>query len=447
MRRLCHKRDFDLIIAGGGPAGAALAYRMSAAGANALLLEKEDLPGKKRSWVVDVEEGCFSRANIPPPKKDSCWKKARRHFLATSDLATMIEIRGTPLVSIKNDSYIREILLKSEQRGVTVICGREATSPILHNDCVVGVEVVDSNGAKEKIFAGIVADCTGISAAIRSRTPDHWKMNESIAAKDIVYARREARRIKKELAQMKTDCLPYAPGVRIDRSGACGAYSIESVFLDFEDYFIDILVGVKANWGGKNTCSELVENVVKKMPFAGEVIYGGEGPIPVRRPIECPVGNGIVSLGDSAFQTVPMHGSGFASAVLAAEIASRSIIRAIENKKYRREFLWEYASEFNRGRGAILAYYDVIRKNVESLDSLEVDEMIRSGIIGEEETLAGLSVSTFPTSPLYIAGKIIKGRGVFRPIVRLGVAQAMARMAYQKYRRFPNSCNRKDFEK
>ncbi len=447
VRELCNERDFDLIIAGAGPAGAALAYKMASTGARTLLLEKADFPGQTRPWVVDVEESCFSRGNIPPPEKDSLWKKASRHFLSTSDLTTMTEIGESPLISIKNDSYIREIVSRAKRRGVKLLCGREAISPLIHKDSVVGVEVVDSNGNKEKILAKIVADCTGISAAIRSQTPDHWKMNESIELKDIVYAKRETRRIQKDLDAEEVPCLPYAPGVRIDRSGVRGAYSIESVFIDIEESFIDILVGVKADRGGRSACSELIENIIQKMPYVGEVIYGGEAPIPIRNPIECPVGNGILSLGDSAFQAVPMHGSGFASAVIAAEIASRSIIQAIESKRYTRQVLWKYASEFNRGRGAILTYYDVLRKNVESMNAYEIDKMIRSRIISEEETLTGLSVRPFPASPLYIAKKIVRGGALFRPLLRFGIAGGLARMAYRKYRKYPDSYNHEAFEK
>jgi len=434
---LTDQRDFDLIIAGAGPAGAALAYRMAAGGASVLLLEKQEAPARDRNWVVDVEEGCFSRANIPFPTKDSLWKKPREHFLATSDMQTMIEIERVPLVSVKNDLYIREVLNRAVNAGITLMCGREACSPILNRDCVVGLESRDSSGAKEKIYARIVADCTGINAALRTRTPDHWRMNESIEPEDVVFARREVRSVRKDLLSEEMICKPYRDGVRIDRSGARGPYSIESVFLDLKDLFVDILVGAKPDAGGKRTCAEMIDTIIDKMPFTGEVLYGGEGPIPIRSPHNCPVGNGIISIGDSAFQTVPIHGSGFASAVIAAEIAARNIIHALEIKRYDRKALWTYVSEFARGRGALIAYYDVIRRSVDKMRLSDIDRMIRAGIIGQRETVTGLSVRPFPVSPVYLAGKIIRGYRHFPLLVRFGIAGVRAKMEYEKYRKYP----------
>jgi hypothetical protein len=222
----------------------------------------------------------------------------------------------------------------------------------------------------------------------------------------------------------------------VDRAGAYGVYSIETRYLDLAGEFVDVLIGVKPG-SGRKSADELFEDYMSGLPYATERIFGDGGPIPIRRPLSSLVCDGLLVLGDCACQVVPAHGSGTASALIAADLAAGTVLEALERDEYGRDALWGYSHAFMSGRGAVLAYYDVLRGHTDNITVRDLDRMIAYGVLDADQVYSGLLPEPPSLKPLKIAGQVYRGLGSLPQLAGFALAGLNATRAMRHYRRYP----------
>lgn len=428
--------DWDLVVVGAGPAGCALAAKVAAAGPRVLLLEKEAEPGLGHDWIVDVERTVFDEAGVPRPSTDALWFEPDRAVMATSALDFELELLPSPLVPVKNGSYARQLAGWAVECGATLKTSCAVVGPLMEKGKVSGVRFESGGGGEDWVSAHLVADSSGLAGVVRRGTPPQWGIAEAVGTADIVLARREVRRLDVDAARLEISRGNLKGGVRVDRAGAFGAYSIETTCIDVERGFVDILVGVRPDsWAA--TADEEFEGILRRWSFVGERMFGGGGPIPIRRTLDSLVGDGLLVLGDSACQVIPAHGSGAASALMAADIASRTALRCLEEGRYDRQALWDYCHRFQSGRGAVLAYYYVTRKYTDRLEARDIDNVLRSGIILPDDVYTGLEPRPFEPSPRVIVEKLVRGCRHLPLLAGFAAAGLRAKRMMNHYREYP----------
>ncbi len=436
--------DWDLVVAGAGPAGCALAAKVAQRGAKVLLLESRSRPGEGREWIVDVEKTAFDAAAVPRPVTEALWEEPEKTVIVSPSREHVVELPPTPLVPVRNGEYVRQLASWAVGSGARLRTGARVTAPVMDGGAVAGV-TVSAGGVAERITASITADCTGIAGVLRKDTPAGWRLSDPVRASDTVLARREIRSVDRDEAERAVKEGKLVDRLRTDRTGAHGAYSVESVYLDVEGGFADILVGIKPS-PDLPTADERFARVLKEMGFVREKLFGDGGPIPIRRPLDALAGDGLVVLGDSACQVIPISGSGTASALIAADIASRTIGRALGEGRGDRQALWEYCREFQSGRGALLTYYDVLRNFTDSLGSSDIEWLIARGVMTAEEVTSGLVPRVFRPRPAAMVQKVL--RGYRRPRLLLGFAGAglNAQRVKGRFSRYPERYSEKELE-
>lgn len=435
----------DVVVAGAGPSGCALAAKVAASGHDVLLLERSAVPGGGRDWIVDVEKTAFERSRVPEPESGALWEVADRSLMLSPDGVHEIELRPAPVVAIRNGEYVRQLWRWARDRGVDARTGCEVLGPVMNGEKVTGVRFKNPEGATKTVSAPLVADCSGIAGSIRRKTPARWGLDEKVDAFDIVLARREVRKIDAGVAVGRLESLGLKSGVRIDRPGILGPYSTESYHLDTGKEYLDILVGSKLD-PRLETPEEWINERYQRWEFVGRMIFGGGGPIPIRRTMDSMVGDGLLLLGDCACQVIPAHGSGTASALIAAELASCSIERALADKRYDRSALWGYSHSFQAGRGALLAYFQVMRLQMEKLTVSDIDEMIRRGLLSADEVYSGMVPERFKPSPRALLNKLVRSLsspGILASFARAGLT---AEKAFKHYWRYPDEFDAKRIE-
>jgi flavin-dependent dehydrogenase len=425
---------YDLIVAGAGPAGCTLAAKVASGGARVLLIERKDEPGRDRDWIVDVTRETFEVAAVPSPRADELFDEPGRTVLVTSDKSCEVELLPAPMIPVRNGPYIRRLAGWASECGARVETDTEVIRPVIEGDSVTGVRI--RRGKDEaSLRASVVADCTGIRGAVRCATPVGWGLAARVKPADTVLARRETRRIDLEGARSAVRRGLLSDRVRRDRVGSQGVYSVETCFVDLEAGFIDILIGLKP--GSGPSADERFTAMISEYGFVGEKVFGDGGPIPIRRPLDAPAANGLVVLGDSACQVIPAHGSGTASALIAADLASGVVLRAIERGKADRKSLWGYCHAFQSGRGGLLAYYEVIKNHTESLSVRDLDEMIRKGIVGPREIYTGLVPEVPHVGLVDVLGKLRRGLGSLPELAAVAKAGMLAQRTLKHYRDYP----------
>lgn len=426
---------WDLIVAGGGPAGCALAAKAASDGARVLLLERESEPGDGRGWVVDVESTAFAEADVPEPEPEARWPEVERAVLKSPVSGFEVDLLPSPTVGVRNDVYVRQLAGWAASSGTEIRTGCRVKEPLMSEGAVTGVSY-EREGVEVLAAAPLVADCTGIRGTLRLQTPASWGLDRSVTPRDTVLARRDLRRIDAEdVSRFIAEGL-VKDRVLVERVSVHGGYSVENMYLDSEKQSIDILIGAKPD-PDLPTPDDSFERIEHEYSFTGVKIFGDGGAIPIGRTLDSLVGDGLLVLGDSACQVIPIHGSGTASALIAAEMASKAVSRSLLAGRYDRSALWEYCHGFQSGRGAMLAYYYVVRLHSDKLSSADVDEMIRRGVLSPREVYSGTVPEPFKPGPRALAEKIFKGISILPLLLGFAKAGLKAQKMMKHYQNYP----------
>lgn len=424
----------DLIVAGAGPAGCVLAAKAAADGARVLLLEKKSEPGQDRDWIVDVTPETFGLAGVPEPEPDELFCEPETTALVTSDRSRTVELLPVPMVPVRNGPYVRRLASWAQSCGAELRVKTHVLGPLIESGAVRGLMVRD--GRKEvAIRSTLVADCTGMAGSLRRGTPAEWGISAAISPEDVVLARRETRSVDVERARSAMEKGVMWDGIRYDRVASQGVYSVETFYLNIEEGFVDILIGVKP--GSGPTPEERFDAICERYPFIGEKVFGDGGPIPIRRPLDTFVADGIVCAGDSACQVIPAHGSGTASAIIAADMASGVVLRAIETGRADRASLWGYPYAFQTTRGALLAYYDVMRRHTASLTEDDLNAMVAKGLVTPSDVYSGLVPEVPRIRAAQLAERFKAGPVPLRLLTGLAGAGLLAGGTLAHYAKYP----------
>ncbi len=363
---------YDLVVAGAGVAGCMAARRTAEKGFNVLLLDRASLDELGHPWVNGVEKSVFKRVGIEEPSGDEIMPSPAA-FLTISPSGThRLESHSHPTCEVRMREFARRLLDHAIAAGVTFAEATPVEGPLLERDRVRGVIA-----GGEEVPARVVMDASGWRAVVRRGLPESSHIPLEEGARHMVTAWREQRLFGQEEAQRVPEILGIPPGIGINRVGWRGGYSTLSLHWDPQERILDILVGYKRN-RSEESAGEFVRSFFQEKGLGGERIYGGGGLIPVRRSLDVLVDHGILLAGDSACMVIPAHGSGVASSLIAGELAARTICRCLEEDDVSRENLWEYAAAYQRGRGALMAYFDIARIISERLSEDETEKLVGS---------------------------------------------------------------------
>jgi flavin-dependent dehydrogenase len=160
-----------------------------------------------------------------------------------------------------------------------------------------------------------------------------------------------------------------------------------------------------------------------------EMLRGGQFVnIPVRQPLGILVADGYAAIGDSAFMTVPIIGSGIANSFKAARILADAVIADIDNA-FSAETLWKYQTEFYKKIGSGLAPLACVKLMLTRLEGHELDYIFRTGILNADDMTIGADSTNLAAmlGGMAPADIVIKLRGlinntvVLKKVVRMGL--------------------------
>ena len=157
-----------------------------------------------------------------------------------------------------------------------------------------------------------------------------------------------------------------------------------------------------------------------------EIVRGGQFvEIPVRQALSVMVANGYAAIGDSAFMTVPIIGSGIANAFRAAPILARTIMDD-RSESYTAETLWQYQYNFYKNLGAGLAPLAAVKLLLTKITPEQLDYIFEKGILTwKEMTITADSTSIFdfvhPALNMPQRGlSIVKDKELLRKMLKVG---------------------------
>lgn len=361
----------EIIVAGGGNGGLVAAISLAKAGLSVTLFEEKSKDSLGLCQTDAVDLSAFTYADIPVP---DYFRRGRNEvtFIPKNADAGSLTLPPQHDVSLLVDrKELAEYLFTlAEGYGVKICYGEKVLCSVILGNRVVGIKT-----DKSTYYADLVIDACGVNSPVRNSLPDHLNINRPIEKYDVVYSYRGYFNRVADAPTPKTDYNIYFKDdgtkgfcwlvTEFDRVDAliCRFYKAE------QSEILDAL----------NTLHE------ENSHMGLDLVYGGSnGIIPVCQPLSTLVSDGYAAVGDSAFMTFAIKGSGIAFSMKAGKILADAIV-SDKNKCYTQETLWDYQRVFFKEIGFYACAIALIKNMLPFMTAEDVNKLFELKIITTEE--------------------------------------------------------------
>ena len=353
--------QFDILIAGASTTGSWFARRMAEKGFRVLMIEKEEQNDVNRNYdIIHFGKADMEKFGMEiPATTDKDWGFTFASSVILSPYGNFPKIgQPAPVVGVHKHDYIMRMNRYAEEAGVKIIYGAAFNDFIYdENKRIIGASYNTKNGTQEAL-ARIVADCTGIPSAARTKLPDtsvveNYKLtNKDIFYVVLYYVEYEDKNVKPRA--LDAFCMQYK------------AWSAPSG----NDH--GAILGIGAGYGydyAEEIFKDYIKNI-KRPAFKVEKVE--KGMTPYHRTLYSCVDDGFIAMGDAAFLTKPTCGEGVTSSMVQAEIAVDVISDLLKKDDYlTKEALWPINCRYMKAQGKD---FDALRPMLFGVISADYDE-------------------------------------------------------------------------
>ncbi len=402
-----------IIVAGLGHGGIAVAGLLAEKGYDVTVYEKKAEGTLGYDWTDIFAPNALKIAGMDMPPKDKYEYKENMTFFGpslTKGLRQHVPEDNLEIKMERRDIY-DHFIKSAVEKGAKIVYDCEVYGPILLGSRVVGIKT-----EKGDFYGDLVIDACGMNSPVRCNLPEHLGIEGEAGRDDkITIFRAFFNKASDEEVEDKFKVMLFPYG----QKALCWVAS--------EEDHTDILYGRFENFE-KEELDEMLEKVRKDNPRLGtEIVRGGQFvEIPVRQPLSVMVSDGYAAIGDSAFMTVPLIGSGIANALKASRILADTVL-ADKNDEFTAKTLWKYQVNYYKQVGAGLAPLATARRMLLGLDTKEIDYCFESGMVTEDDITIGADFGSLdglvefdPKDLINKANKICKEPALLKKIIAGG---------------------------
>ena len=319
-----HSDNYDVIVAGGGPAGASAAIHLARDGMRVLLVEQKKFPRAKlcgefispECWNHFEKLGVANAMKSAGPAllEETIFYSTKGHHVAVPS-----KWFGGRAAFGLSRAVMDEVLLRGAQNdGVSVLEGASIAEPIVESGSVGGVRVKTNNGHDE-YRASITVDATG-RARILSRHIDRKLDQRTVRRPSLVAFKVHLRNTRVTPGACEIYFYPGGYGglstVESGTSNLCFIIAAEYVKRCDSDPDRVMREFVMKNRRAAHTLESAAP--CDEWLSASWERFGRQRPSPAP---------GLLAIGDSAAFIDPFTGSGMLMAFESGELAAQTIVR------------------------------------------------------------------------------------------------------------------------
>lgn len=360
-----------IAIIGLGQGGAISALKLAEQGHDVDVFEKDVKGEVGYDWYDDIRFDIFDFCAIPASPQNVYTQKSKWLFVSPDKKNSLKVPPAKPMeeISISRRGLIAHFDRLLTDAGVRIYYGAKVQALVIREEKVVGVTV----GGEEYVY-DLVVDASGLNSPFRGQVPSKFGVQAMPDKNDIMkgyrafYTRKEG---SKTPAPESTLHIKHLDGVGISW---CNLNDRNEV---------DVLIG---RIGGLTEKEK--EDALADLRKNHDILSNEESrpsrwvDISVRRPLSVMVADGYVAVGDSAFMTMPIMGSGI-------EASMKAGVWLAETLKGKTDFsakvLWGYELKFMQELGADYMFIDIIKRWALNINPAMINWLFGCGAVTNDD--------------------------------------------------------------
>jgi digeranylgeranylglycerophospholipid reductase len=318
------KSKYDVLVIGGGPAGALAGKTAAEKGLSVLIVEKRPAIGAP----VRCAEGIGKEALHEFIDPDPCWISADMTGASIVAPDGFVMKLGSAMAGSKvgyvldRKIFDRELVWKAAEAGADIAVKSRAAAPILEKGAVKGAKIAYA-GKTTEVKADVVIAADGVE----SKFSKWCGIDTTVPVREIMSS------VQYVMADIDID--EYSTIFYLGNEVAPEGYLW---IFPKGKRSANVGIGISGRKSGEgHRAKDYLDKFVKKTFPKGKTIEYIPGGVSVCRPLDCTVADGLMIAGDAARVVDPLTGGGIYNAMytgrLAAEVAAACIEKGDCSKK------------------------------------------------------------------------------------------------------------------
>ncbi|MBR1811988.1 MAG: NAD(P)-binding protein [Clostridia bacterium] len=403
-----------IIVAGGGHGGIAAASLLASRGYDVTVCEKNSAGKLGYDWTDIFDPKSLAEIEMPMPAADKYEYKEHMTFYAPgfhTALRQDIPQKKLEIKMERSDIYAH-IISNAEKNGAKFIYDCEVLAPITAGDRVVGIKT-----SRGDVYGDLVIDACGIDSPVKRGLPKMCGVNPEVGKNNQFYVYRAFynKASDEEVKDKYKVCL-FAEG------------KLGIGWVATEAAHTDLLIGRFAPFD-LDEANRTANYYRSGNPSLGtDLVRGGQFvKIPVRQPLSKLVCHGYAAIGDCAYMTVPIIGSGIANSFRAARLLADTVT-ADTDGAYSAETLWDYQVKYYKRLGSGFAVLACVKEALTLFTPDELDYLFDNGVITAKDMSIDadttnifdiMSGNTFDSYKTKVV-KVVKDPKLLKKILKVG---------------------------
>ena len=373
-----------IIVAGGGHGGIALASMLASRGYDVTVYERHAETAMGYDWTDIFAPAAFEAVEMPLPDRSTYEYKENMTFFSPS-MATPLRQDIPPEkleIKMERAEIYRYIIGQAKKNGAKFVFECDVFGPIVTGNRVVGIRTSGGD-----VYGDLIVDACGLDSPVKKGLPAVCGVNAEVGANNQFYVYRAFydRAVPDEVEDKYK--------VYLFSEGKLGIGWVAT-----ESEHTDLLVGRFAPFDLEEA-ERTADYYRQTNPALGRTLLrGGQFvKIPVRQPLSRMVCHGYAAIGDAAYMTVPIIGSGIANSFKAAKMLCAAVTADVYGA-YSAETLWPYQYQYYKNLGAGFAALACVKEALTVLTPGELDAMFDNRVINASD----MSIDADTTSLLQV---------------------------------------------
>ncbi len=361
---------YDVVVVGSGIAGPIVARNVAKSGFSVLLIDKKPAIGTPKQCAEGISINVFKKYDIPYDRRFINREIYGAKLYSPSGYELELRYREVSGVILERKVFDKMLALYAARAGADVLPRTEATGILRNNGRILGIKA-KHEGENIEIRADIIVAADGVEsmtarwAGINTYAPPH-EFDSSYEYEMLIEG-------------YDPDLIHLWFGNEIAPRGYVW------VFPKDEDR---ANVGIGINSDNPETAKYYLDKWLRENNIpAKKLLEINVGVVPVGGFVKELTKDNVIVVGDAARQVNPMHGGGMAEAMEAGTIASKWIVKALEEENM--SLLQNYTREWWEKDGRRLERVLRVRRVTEKLTDEDLDLFIQVLSGADTEKIAG----------------------------------------------------------